>query len=132
MAKSQSCRPGRRSSRFLRRRHAVERLEKRELLAAVAFGTNPLQPLDVNRDGAVTSIDAFRIINALARAGNPAGGIDPADEVGNFVDVSGDGKGSALDAFNVINALSRGRPILAAKLINDSGPFEVSGVSEQA
>jgi hypothetical protein len=69
---------------------------------------NPLSDLssDVNADGAVTAIDALRIINFLGRRGATeipvsAIGAPPPD----FYDVNGDGKVSALDALNVVNRL---------------------------
>ena len=105
-----------------KRRHLFEQLEARHLLAASPFGTNPLQPLDVTRDGQVTALDALRVINALNRA--DSGVADPANNVGSFIDVSGDGEGTALDALRVINALNREAPIVAATLPNDSGPAE--------
>ena len=52
---------GRASSRKKRTRR-FERLEKRLLLAADPFGQNPLQPLDVTRDGIVNETDANALI----------------------------------------------------------------------
>ncbi|WP_417733988.1 RHS repeat-associated core domain-containing protein [Rosistilla oblonga] len=114
-------RPARRAVTTAKRRCLLEQLETRHLLAAVPFGQNPLQVLDVNRDGVVAPVDALRIINAINRSGSSA--VDPRTEPGNFVDVSGDGAATALDALRVINALNRNTPILAATLPNDSGPI---------
>ena len=104
------------------RRALLEQLEQRHLLAASPFGTNPLQALDVSRDGTVSSLDALRVINAVARDQDGDGIANPADNLGNFIDVTGDGGGTPLDALRVINALGRGLPIIAATLPNDSGP----------
>lgn len=87
-------------------------------MAADSFGTNPLQALDVNRDGQVTEVDALQVINAINFAGNDSA--DPADSFGSFIDVSGDGRGTALDALRVINALNFESPIVAATIVNDS------------
>lgn len=107
-----------------KRRLFVERLERRDLLAANPYGTNPLQPLDVNRDGNVSALDALRVINAMGRSEN--GVADPSTSIGNFIDVSGDGQGTALDALRVINAMGREAPLIAATLPNDSAPGENS------
>ena len=110
----------RRKNRRANRRHVIEKLESRHLLAANPFGTNPLQALDVNRDGNVSALDALRIINALGRSGSS--NADPAANIGSFIDVTGDGQGTALDALRVINALGREAPLIAATLPSDSGP----------
>ena len=102
------------------RRLLVERLERRDLLAANPFGQNPLQPLDVNRDGQISALDALQVVNALSRAGDAA--VDPSGSVGRFIDVTGDGEVTALDALRIINALNRRTPLVAATLVNDTSP----------
>lgn len=109
-----------------RRRILFEQLERRELLAATPFGTNPLQPFDVTRDGIVSAGDALRVINALASRVDRSKPANPADHVGIFIDVSGNGEGTALDALRVINVLGREQPIIAATLPVDSGTAEES------
>jgi hypothetical protein len=75
---------------------------------------NFLQHGDVNNDGAVTAVDALRIINELGRRTFS----DPQTRVlrdaitvlpfpGNYFDHNGDGRASALDALRVINDLAR-------------------------
>ena len=107
-----------------RRRLSLQILERRDLLAADPFGTNDLQPLDVGRDGAVTALDALRVINALNRASvvNRSDRADPSDSPGMFIDVNGDGAGTTLDVLRIINALTRQSPIIAATLRNDTAP----------
>jgi len=99
---------------------SFEQLEARHLLAASPFGTNPLQPLDVNRDGNVSAVDALQIINAITESASRS--VDPANNIGSFIDVSGDGLATAFDALQVINALSADTPLIAATLPNDSSP----------
>ncbi|MGB0600309.1 MAG: Ig-like domain-containing protein [Rubripirellula sp.] len=101
-----------------RRLRIFETLETRHLLAADPFGTNSLQPLDVSRDGLVSSLDALNVINAIGRS--ESGAATPEDSPGLFIDVSGDGLGTALDALQIINAIGRQQPIIAATLPNDS------------
>jgi Dockerin type I domain len=103
-----------------RRKCFVEQLESRNLLAALPFGQNPLQRLDVSRDGTVSALDALRVINAVGRSASSVA--DPAGFVGNFIDVNGDGGGTALDALQIINAIGRPSPLLAVTLPTDSGP----------
>jgi hypothetical protein len=75
---------------------------------------NFLQHGDVNNDGAVTAVDALRIINELGRRTFS----DPQTRIlrdaitvlpfpGNYFDHNGDGRASALDALRVINELAR-------------------------
>lgn len=105
-----------------KRQNLFEQLEARHLLAGASFGTNPLQPLDVTRDGSVTAVDALRVINALNRARGSSA--DPANNVGSFIDVTGEGEGTALDALRIINALNRESPLIAATLPKDSAPAD--------
>jgi len=105
------------------RRNLLEKLEPRHLLAANPFGTNPLQPFDVTRDGIVSALDALVVINAIGQSDN-RGFADPEDNIGNFIDVNGSGDGTALDALNIINALGRKEPLIAAALPNDSAPAD--------
>ena len=103
-----------------RRRQAFfEPLEPRLPLAAAAFGHNPLQPLDVNRDGHVSPLDALIVINNLNDP-NLVGSALPTTP-GEFPDVNDDGSQSPVDALIVINALIDPRPTIAATLPNDSG-----------
>jgi len=113
-------RNNRRKSRISRRRHVIEQLESRQLLAADPFGRNELQRLDVNRDGRVGAVDALRVINALNRGRSNV--VDPALSVGSFIDVDGDGRGTPVDALRVINALNRRFPVIAATFPEDSAP----------
>ncbi|PAY17972.1 hypothetical protein CKO51_18350 [Rhodopirellula sp. SM50] len=103
-----------------KRRALIERLERRDLLAANPFGTNPLQRFDVSRDGAVSPIDALRVLNAIGRSDGVTA--DPARNIGNFIDVNGDGVGTPLDALHVLNVLALNIPVVAATLPNDSAP----------
>ncbi len=71
----------------------------------------PAQPLDVNRDGKVSALDALVIINrinaeeAQGAAGERVPG--PTLKTEFDYDANGDGKVTALDALNVINYLAR-------------------------
>ncbi|MEL6108828.1 MAG: dockerin type I domain-containing protein, partial [Planctomycetota bacterium] len=104
-----------------KRRSLLQSLEPRRLLAADPFGQNPLQPLDVSRDGQVSPIDALQVINAIARA-SEVGMASPEDNVGTFIDVNGDGAGTPSDALSVINALGGQSAVLAVELQQDTGP----------
>jgi hypothetical protein len=75
---------------------------------------NLAQPSDVNNDGNVTSVDALRIINELARRvfSDPVNAelADPSDVSpwpNVYFDQNGDRKATALDALRVINELAR-------------------------
>ncbi len=68
---------------------------------------NPVNPDDVNDDGAVTPIDALTIINELNNVGEhvlptPTAGDQPPP----YYDVNGDGSVTPLDALDVINYLN--------------------------
>jgi predicted outer membrane repeat protein len=83
----------------------------------VDFGSpwqNLAQPSDVSNDGAVTAVDALRIINELGRRLFSDSGTAhlnaPSDSFtwpNSYFDQNGDGKATALDALRVINQLSR-------------------------
>ena len=71
---------------------------------------HPVEPLDVNDDGAISPIDALLVINRLniqprstAPLPTPTLALHPAP----YVDVSGDNRVSPLDALLVINYLNR-------------------------
>ena len=75
---------------------------------------NPLEPSDVDNNGAVTIRDALRIINELGRQSyfDPATSKlkDPAELSawpGAYVDQNGDGRLTVLDALRVINHIAR-------------------------
>lgn len=66
---------------------------------------NPVRPVDVDNDGALSSIDALLVINLL----NGGGGGPVSNLPGNpapYYDVSGDDFISSIDALLVINALN--------------------------
>ena len=73
--------------------------------------TNSLMNADVNRDGAVSPIDALIVINALRRNGVVTVGNQAvrilATNGGFYWDVSGDGSVSPIDVLQVINYLNR-------------------------
>jgi uncharacterized repeat protein (TIGR01451 family) len=82
--------------------NAVQILPKQLPLAA--------SPMDVNRDGGVSALDALAIINRLAppselRAAGET--LSSIDETLRDHDVNRDGRVSALDALQVINSLGR-------------------------
>ncbi len=110
-----------RSQRLERRRRPLrlESLELRLPLAASPFGTNPLQRLDVSRDGTLSPNDALIVINALAENRNA----NPADHIGNFIDPTGEGEVSPADILEVLNGLAQREPILAVTLPEDSSPI---------
>ncbi|QEG00427.1 FG-GAP repeat protein [Stieleria maiorica] len=112
--------------RAFKRKALIERLERRDLLAANPFGTNPLQRYDVSRNGEVSPLDALRVINAIALSDN--GIADPAKSIGNFIDVNGDSMGTPLDALHVLNVLALDIPLVAATLPNDSAPGGVTNL----
>ena len=89
------------------RRPQLERLEHRELLHV--GWRNPLDHLDINRDGSLTSNDALVIINEL-NGGGPRRlplGHDPGRP---FFDATGDGFLTPQDSLHVINYLNRSQP----------------------
>ncbi|MEM9825825.1 MAG: dockerin type I domain-containing protein, partial [Planctomycetota bacterium] len=100
------------------RQSRFESLEHRDLLAADPFGQNPLQPLDVSRDGNVSALDALLVLNALNRSDGSSA--NPADSVGSFIDVNNDGRGTPLDALHVLNSLRRKEPRFAVTLRDDT------------
>ena len=74
--------------------------------------TSVYDPLDTNRDGKVSSLDALVIINQLSREqpipqATSESLTGKIDQVLMRYDVNDDGRVSALDALNVINHLSR-------------------------
>ena len=87
------------------KRVTLERLERRELLAAdLGFAQqNQLDPMDVNDDTFVTAADALEVINRLN------GRADSQRDGGRtrFLDVNGDEAVSAVDALMVMNDLNR-------------------------
>jgi hypothetical protein len=69
---------------------------------------NPANPLDVNSDRVVSSIDALHVINDLNVNGSrrlpyPA---DRPDAPPSFLDVSGDGFATSIDALRIFNDLN--------------------------
>ncbi|MDA1053261.1 MAG: Ig-like domain-containing protein [Planctomycetota bacterium] len=68
---------------------------------------NPVDPLDVNGDGAVSAIDALLIINEINKNGpHEIPGTSAA--IAPFWDVNGDGSVSSIDVLRVVNALNSG------------------------
>lgn len=84
----------------------MQRLEDRLLLAS--DWQNPVRPLDVNNDGAVTAADALFVINELSRSGGERELVPRTSPLASYWDTSGDGRLSSLDALQIINGLSRG------------------------
>ena len=75
---------------------------------ALTEAQNPLEPLDVNRDGAISPLDALLIFNQLNAEGGheiPVPMLGPSGEVWSL-DVSGDSYVSALDALMIFNHLN--------------------------
>lgn len=68
---------------------------------------NGVNPVDVNDDGFVSSIDALLIINELNRTRITGEGESAPVSSGYFTDVNGDNNVTALDALRVINWLNR-------------------------
>ena len=68
----------------------------------------PRDPLDVNRDGRVSALDALAIINQINRmlANDSESVAGSVDQALSDYDANGDGKISALDALLVINHIS--------------------------
>jgi hypothetical protein len=68
----------------------------------------PRNPLDVNRDGRVSALDALAIINQINRmhASDTESVVGSVDEALSDYDANGDGKVSALDALLVINHIA--------------------------
>ncbi|MEM8732658.1 MAG: peroxidase family protein [Planctomycetota bacterium] len=96
-----------RKRRIRSKRIQLERLERRELLAAdlMAFRHNPVEPLDVNGDAFVSAVDALNVVNELNRRGDR-----PASAQENFLDVNNDQALTPIDALMVVNGVnSRGR-----------------------
>lgn len=75
-----------------------------ELLTARSPLTNHSRPLDVNRDGEITGLDALLVVNLLARASHES--VDMARST-LLPDTNGDGFVTALDALLIINSLAR-------------------------
>ncbi len=67
---------------------------------------NAIQPLDVNGNGVITSLDALIIINKLNATGPEVLPPPPLEESYFFYDVTGDGLVTTLDALRVINHLN--------------------------
>ncbi|WP_345683058.1 tandem-95 repeat protein [Novipirellula caenicola] len=93
---------------------------------------NPIASLvtDVNADGAISALDALRIINLLNQRLTGSASSLPVEAIGtpppDYVDVSGDGFVSAFDALLVINALELrgGQPIGQGEAVAE-GEFAV-------
>ena len=67
---------------------------------------NQAQPLDVNGNGVITTLDALIVINKLNTSGPEELPIPPPPGSSFFYDVTGDGRVTALDALRVINHLN--------------------------
>ena len=82
-----------------RRRLLIESLEARRLLSA--DWRNPVDAIDVNRDGLITPLDALVVLNEIARR-NRAGinELEPRPDASTlpFYDVDGNGEIVPLDA----------------------------------
>lgn len=68
---------------------------------------NPSERLDVNADGAVSAIDALRVVNLLNRQNSNAIPIRDLPAPPDFFDVDGNGLVQPVDALAIINALNR-------------------------
>ncbi|MDZ4849646.1 MAG: dockerin type I domain-containing protein, partial [Pirellulaceae bacterium] len=80
----------------------------------------------MNNDLFVAPLDVLQIINDLRRNGTRQLGPRPIGTSIGYIDVTGDGFASPVDVLNVINILNSRKPIVAAKLINDSGTTEAA------
>ncbi|MCA9225143.1 MAG: hypothetical protein KDA47_06000 [Planctomycetales bacterium] len=91
-------------------RHRVSQSGALLLLNTAAPWQNPLNPLDVNRDGSVSPIDALLVINAL-NAGQ-AGSLVHPETSGllpqRLLDTNGDNELSPVDVLVVVNFLNSG------------------------
>ncbi|MEM9367423.1 MAG: dockerin type I domain-containing protein [Planctomycetota bacterium] len=103
-------------------RHAgrlrMERLETRVVLSAnPCFALSHFQRLDVSGDGAITALDALRVINQLTDGTDERNSTRP--------DTESNGTVTALDALRIINAISEGdiRPLT---LVNDTAPGDAT------
>ena len=111
-----------------RRKLSVERLTKRDLLAADFV--NPGNELDVNNDLSITPLDALLVINHLSAESRQQPG-DPALQSEHFVNTSGDENVTPFDALMVINRLAREEPEVAFRLVLDTDHDENGTPSDQ-
>ncbi|MEM7474160.1 MAG: dockerin type I domain-containing protein [Planctomycetota bacterium] len=88
--------------------HTLRQEQMELLLSDHLPNHNPAMSNDVNRDQAVTAIDALLVINVLNTAGAGSLPDHPSDLVNHiYLDTSGDQFVSAIDALLVISALNR-------------------------
>ena len=83
-------------------------------------------PVDVNGDGRVSTLDALNVVNQLAREQ-----FNLTDVPWSRHDVNGDGRVSAVDALNVINRLGAAEQMQTVSLIPAEGS-RTTGESEQS
>ncbi len=89
---------------------------------------NQVQPLDVNGNGVITTLDALIIINKLNATGPEVLPLPPPPGSAFFYDVTGDGLVTALDALRVINHLN----IAAAGAQLNGASLEAAGSQSAA
>jgi large repetitive protein len=116
------------------RSSSVERLERRDLLAA-AIWHNPVFPLDVTGDepARVSALDALQIINWLNDPSLPRQlprQVETSTQ-GRFVDTTCDGRVSALDALRVINHLNSVGSGVVGGFFTDGGSYAGAACSPQ-
>lgn len=124
----------RKHRRKQRRTSSMERLERRDLLAA-AIWHNPVFPLDVTGDepARVSALDALQVINWLNDPSLPRR-LPRQSETstqGRFVDTTCDGRVSALDALRVINHLNSVGSGVVGGFFTDGGSYSEAACSPQ-
>lgn len=131
-----SVRPSLRATEKKRRnrRHALEQLERRDMLAA-AMWTNPVFPLDVTGEqpAVVSPLDALRVINWLNTPERPRALPRQVAETsyGYFVDTNCDGRVTPIDALRIINFLNRKGIETIGGSFTDGGSFAAATCSPQ-
>jgi large repetitive protein len=124
----------RQRKRQANRRHAIEQLERRDLLTA-AIWHNSVFPLDVTGDqpARVSAIDALQVINWLNDPSLPRELPRQAEQAtsGPFVDTNCDGRVSAFDALLVINHINLIGPGVVGGFSTDGGSYASAACSPQ-
>jgi hypothetical protein len=113
--------------RFPARRHVVEQLEDRRLLAA--DWQNPVLPWDVDGAGEVVPLDALLVIGDLRRHGSRQLPPVPENAPPPYLDVDGNGWVEPMDALLVIAALrEEQRPLVLAASLSPASDSDGNGV----
>ena len=110
--RAETAAPGRRNS-------DLKRLKSGDFLAS--DWQNPGQARDVNRDFAVSPLDALLGVNRLNSGVPRTFPARAANSTEPYYDVDGSGDHNPLDILLVINALNQRKPTVAVALTNDTG-----------